>query len=77
MNVRGRIVTMVDGSLLLHGTPCDRHRATVLLVDVGPRGVGFAVDVVADVRVVRADEEYPVLDVRAAVARVVTISEDG
>jgi chemotaxis signal transduction protein len=77
MNVRGRIVTVVDGSLLLHGTPCDRRHATVLLVDVGPRGVGLAVDVVADVRVVRADEEYPVVDVRAAVARVVTISEDG
>jgi chemotaxis signal transduction protein len=77
MNVRGRIVTVVDGSMVLHGTPCDRSHASVLLVDVGPRGVGFAVDVVSDVRAVRPDEGYPVVDVRAAVARVVIISEDG
>lgn len=76
MNLRGSVVTVVDGSMLLRGVPCDRRTAAVLLVDVGPRGVGFAIDAVSDVRPLRPNEEYSPVDVRAAVARAVIISED-
>jgi len=76
MNLRGHVVTVVDGSMLLHGVPCDRRTAAVLVVDAGPRGVGFAIDAVSDVRPLRPDEDVQSVDVRAAVARVVIISED-
>jgi hypothetical protein len=48
----------------------------VLIVDAGIRGVGLAVERVADVRALRAEEGYTELDVRELVARVVAISED-
>lgn len=75
MNVRGTVVTVVDAGVLLHHVPADPAGA-ILVVDAGARGVGLAVDSVADVRCLRADEEYRRLDPRAAVARVVTLTED-
>jgi hypothetical protein len=48
----------------------------VLVVDVGARGVGLAVERVADVRALRTEEGYTELDVRYIVTRVVAISED-
>jgi hypothetical protein len=48
----------------------------VLIVDAGPRGIGLAVERVADVRALPADEGYAELDVREMVNRVVVISED-
>lgn len=74
--MRGAIVTVVDGGLLLHQRPVTRAGAMVLIVDVGPRGVGLAVDLVADVRALRTDEGYRELDVRAAVSRVITTTEE-
>lgn len=76
MNLRGSIVTVVDGSMLLHGVPCDRRTAAVLLVDAGSRGVGFAIDAVSDVRPLRQSDDCIPVDVRAAVARAVIILED-
>lgn len=75
VNVRGAVVTVVDGGVVLHGTPAEPTGA-ILVVDLGPRGVGLAVDRVADVRGIREDEEYTRLDVRALAARFVTITED-
>lgn len=74
VNVRGRIVTVFDGGVLLHGAPVTRADAMLLVVDSGERGVGMLVDRVADVRVVRAEEQYQRIDVRAAVARTVSIN---
>lgn len=76
LNVRGAIVTVVDGGALLHGTPVVRAGAMVLIVDRGRRGVGLAVDRVADVRALRDDEGYQQLDVRALVSRAVSITEE-
>jgi len=75
VNVRGTIVPIVDVGLLLHDRAAD-PQGQVLLVDVGVRGVGLAVDTVADVRIVRADEGYQPLDVRAVAKRVIAISEE-
>lgn len=81
LNVRGRIVTVVDGGALLHATTvaagADRGaHAMVLIVDCGARGVGLAVERVADVRALRVDEGYQQLDVRALVRDAVVITEE-
>lgn len=79
-NVRGSIVTVVDGAAILDGTVAHRERASssimALLVDVGPRGVALAVERVADVRVLGPEDDYGELDVRALVLGVVAISEE-
>jgi len=75
INVRGVIVTVVDAGLYLHGVPV-QPPGSVMLVDTGARSVGLLVDAVSDVRAVRVDEAYQSLDVRAAVARVIVITED-
>ena len=76
MNVRGSIVTVVNAGALLHPGDEARPLAMVLVVDAGMRGVGLAVERVADVRALRAEEGYNELDVRELVTRVVAISED-
>lgn len=48
----------------------------VLVIDAGTRGVGLAVERVADVRALREEEGYIELDVREIVTRVVAITED-
>ncbi len=76
INVRGSIITVVDAGAALH--PSDRAcpHSVVLIVDVGVRGVGLAVERVADVRSLRLEEGYTELDLRDIVTRVVAISED-
>lgn len=76
INVRGSIVTVVNAAAILHPADTARPLAMMLIVDAGIRGVGLAVERVADVRVLRADEGYTALDVRDLVTRVVAISED-
>ena len=76
INVRGSIVTVVNAAALLHPNAAARPLSMVLVVDVGARGVGLAVERVADVRALRAEEGYTELDVRDIVTRVVAISED-
>lgn len=76
INVRGSIVTVVNAAASLHPNAAARPMSMVLVVDVGARGVGLAVERVADVRALRADEGYTELDVRDIVTRVVAISED-
>ena len=76
MNVRGSIVTVVNAGVVLHPETAQRVQRMVLLVDVGPRGVGLSVERVADVRSLRDEEGYTDVDVRELVARVVVISED-
>lgn len=75
INVRGSIVTVVNGAALLHPRDAARAQRMVLVVDAGERGVGLAVERVADVRALRAEEGYTELDVREVVARVVAILE--
>jgi purine-binding chemotaxis protein CheW len=75
INVRGVIITVVDAGLYLHGRPSETP-GSVMLVHAGVRPVGLLVDAVSDVRTVRAEEGYHTLDVRAAVARVIVITED-
>jgi chemotaxis signal transduction protein len=76
-NVRGTIVTLIDGGIWLHGSPCDRRRGSVILVDMGARPVGVLVDEIADIRAALRDETlYEPLDLRAALASVVAVSED-
>lgn len=76
INVRGAILTVVDGGELLHGAAAAEHSITALIVDVGARGVALLVDRVADVRDLRAEEGYLQLDVRELVRRVVNITEN-
>lgn len=76
INVRGTIVTVVNAAAVLHPAAVARPLSMVLIVDAGIRGVGLAVERVADVRALRAEEGYTELDVRELVARVVAISED-
>lgn len=76
INVRGSIVTVVNAAAVLHPNDGARPHTMVLVVDVGARGVGLAVERVADVRALRAEEGYTELDVRDIVTRVVAISED-
>jgi len=74
-NVRGTVVTVADAGAVLHGAPA-QEGGSILLVDHGPRGVGLAVDRVADVRALRDDEGYQRLDVRGTVGRIVMIMEE-
>jgi purine-binding chemotaxis protein CheW len=76
INVRGTIVTIVNAAAVLHPTDSARPLSMVLVVDAGVRGIGLAVERVADVRSLRIDEGYTELDVREIVTRVVAISED-
>lgn len=76
INVRGTIVTVVNAAAVLHKSAAARPLSMVLIVDAGVRGVGLAVERVADVRALRFEEGYTELDVRELVARVVAISED-
>lgn len=77
INNRGTLVTVLDAGALLHGSaPDSRQPAMLLLVDIGPRGVGLAVDRVADVRALRTDEGYTELDVRELCARVIAFTEE-
>lgn len=76
INLRGAIVTVIDAGAMLHRRPVERTGAMVLVVDLGPRGVGLAVECVTDVRIVRTDEEYRTLDVRDAVARMISPIEE-
>ena len=76
VNIRGTIVTVVNAAAVLHPSEAARPHAMVLVVDAGPRGVGLAVERVADVRALRPDEGYTELDVRELVARVIATSED-
>lgn len=77
INLRGAIITVFDAGDLLHGRPVERRDSIVLVVDHGQNGVGLAVERVADVRALRVDEGYQSLDVRRAVARVISITEEG
>ena len=80
LNVRGKIVTVVDAGALLHGTRASGDgrgaHAMVLIVDCGARGVGLAVERVADVRALRVEEGYSQLDVRSLVRDAVVITEE-
>ncbi|MEO7041880.1 MAG: chemotaxis protein CheW [Gemmatimonadaceae bacterium] len=76
INVRGTIVTVVNAAAVLHPSGAARPLSMVLIVDAGVRGVGLAVERVADVRALRSEEGYTELDVRELVACVVAISED-
>lgn len=76
INVRGSIVTVVNAAAVLHPGDAARPLRMVLVVDAGVRGVGLAVELVADVRELRVEEGYTELDVREVVTRAVVISED-
>lgn len=76
VNVRGSIVTVVNAGAALHPNDAARPLSMLLIVDVGVRGVGLAVERVADVRALRSEEGYTELDVRELVTRVVAVSED-
>jgi chemotaxis signal transduction protein len=76
INVRGSIVTVVNAGAVLHPGDAGRPLRMVLIADVGERGVGLAVERVADVRALRPEEGYTELDVRDVAMRVVAISED-
>lgn len=78
LNVRGRIVTVLDAGALLHGAASSTRgaHAMALIVDCGAHGVGLAVERVADVRALRPEEGYRQLDVRALVRAAVVLSEE-
>ena len=76
VNIRGSIVTVLNAAAVLHPSEAARPLSMVLVVDCGVRGVGLAVERVADVRALRSEEGYTELDVRELVARVIAISED-
>ena len=78
LNVRGRIVTVLDAGALLRGTATVSRgaHAMALIVDCGAHGVGLAVERVADVRALRQEEGYQQLDVRALVRAAVVLTEE-
>lgn len=76
INVRGSIVTVVNAAAVLHPGAAAGSLTMVLVVDIGVRGVGLAVERVADVRALRVEEGYTELDVRNVVTRVVATSEN-
>jgi purine-binding chemotaxis protein CheW len=76
INVRGSIVTVVNAGSVLHPGDAVAPLRMALIADVGVRGVGLAVERVADVRALRPEEGYTELDVRDVAMRVVAISED-
>lgn len=76
INIRGSIVTVVNSAAVLHPDAAARLQGMVLVIDAGTRGVGLAVERVADVRALREEEGYIELDVREIVTRVVAITED-
>jgi purine-binding chemotaxis protein CheW len=49
INLRGTIVTVLDGGVLLSGTPCVKGGGLTLLVDLEGKLVGLGVDDVQDV----------------------------
>jgi purine-binding chemotaxis protein CheW len=69
VNVRGSIVTIVDAAAVLHPDDVSGPLGMVLVVDAGTRGVGLAVERVADVRARRAEVGYTELDVRGMGSR--------
>ena len=76
INIRGSIVTVVNAGAVLHPGDAVAPLRMVLVADVGVRGVGLAVERVADVRALRLEEGYTELDVRDVAMHVVAISED-
>ena len=49
INLRGAIVTVLDGGVLLGGDPCVKRGGLTLLVECDGRHVGFGVDDVKDI----------------------------
>jgi purine-binding chemotaxis protein CheW len=49
INLRGTIVTVLDGGVLLSGSPCVKGGGLTLLIDLDGKLVGFGVDDVQDV----------------------------
>jgi purine-binding chemotaxis protein CheW len=70
INVRGRVITMVDGRRALNHSPGGGD-GPVLLVDVGESTVGLAVDAVLDLFSIRRDELAEREDLPGVDARIV------
>jgi len=69
INVRGTLLTVVDGHRLLDRTPLPEHEGALLIVDVGTRRLGLAVGRVDDLfelpaEQLEAREALPGVDVR-------------
>jgi purine-binding chemotaxis protein CheW len=59
INLRGTIVTVIDGGAALGKRPCDRTEGLILLVDYFDRWVGIGVDDVRDIQDVPIDQFGP------------------
>lgn len=70
MNVRGTLVTVVDGRRAVGPSPADRNGSVVLL-DLGPRLIGLIVDEVLDLVSLRVGELTSRRDLPGVDARVV------
>lgn len=81
VNVRGAIVTVLDGAAVLTGVRAPAP-ASIVLVEHGARAIGVAVDAVQDVRDVTdrdadgADDAIELLDAAAMVAAQVHSAEE-
>jgi purine-binding chemotaxis protein CheW len=56
INLRGTIVTVIDGGTALGKPPCDRKNGLILLIDYFERLVGLGVDDVRDIHDVPIDQ---------------------
>ncbi len=56
INLRGTIVTVIDGGTALRKTPCSRTTGLILLVEYGERLAGILVDDVRDIHDVPIDQ---------------------
>jgi purine-binding chemotaxis protein CheW len=59
INLRGTIVTVIDGGIVLGKPPCARANGLILLVDYFERLVGIGVDDVRDIHDVPIDQFMP------------------
>jgi purine-binding chemotaxis protein CheW len=55
INLRGNLVTVLDASLHVYGTPVNSALASILLVEVGSRVAGVMVDDVDDIGLLDKD----------------------
>ena len=72
INLRGTIVTVIDGGVVLGKLPCKRAEGLILLVDYHERWAGIGVDDVRDIQDVPIDQFAGANETESPVATAVT-----
>ncbi len=72
INLRGTIVTVIDGGVVLGKPPCKRAEGLILLIDYLERWAGIGVDDVRDIQDVPIDQFASANETESRVAAAVT-----